>query len=109
MRLAEAAGRAPDWASAHADDLLVMPLVLTAVLAAHRLAGRPADWILPLAHSLPVLAAYSVFFEVLLPRWDARATADGADVLAYAAGWLVHRILLNVPGSPCGHGASGRS
>ena len=112
MRWAEAVDRVPAWAAARVDDVLIMPLLLAAILASHRLAGRPAGWILPLSHSMPVLAGYALFFEVVLPRLDARATADGLDVAAYAAGWLVFQFLLNVPGTgaaTCDPGVSVRS
>lgn len=109
VRVAEALQVAPDLVSSHLDDLIVMPVVLVAVLAAHRLAGRPAAWTLPLTHSLPVLGAYGLFFEGLLPRLDPRATADIRDLAAYAAGWIIFQTLLNLPGDPCGDGPSSRS
>lgn len=112
MRWAEAVGQLPAWAAARVDDLLIMPLLLTAVLASHRLAGRPAGWVLPLSHSLAVLAGYALFFEAVLPRLDTRSTADVLDVATYAAGWAVFQFLLNVPGTgaaTCDAGVSVRS
>jgi len=110
IRGAEARGTVPFWAASRLDDLLIMPLLLTVVLAAHRLAGRSATWVLPLGHSLPVLVAYSLFFEAILPRLDSRAISDILDVPAYAAGWLVFQFLLNKPGESTGdNGQSDRS
>ena len=95
----EASGTAPPWASARLDDLVCLPLVLTVILALHRLAGRPPTWPLPLAHGLAVTLGYALFFEWVLPRWDARAVADGGDVLCYAAGLIVFQLLINRAGT----------
>jgi len=93
-RLAEAVGVAPAWTAGTLDDLVCMPLVLSLVTAAQRLGGRAPAWRLPVVHGLAVTAAYALFFEVLLPRWDARATGDPRDVLAYAAGFAVYHLVV---------------
>ena len=98
-RVAEGSGVAPPWAIARVDDLVCLPLVLSAVLALHRLAGRPAPWRLPLHHGLLVAAAYGLFFEFLLPRWDAGAVGDTGDILCYAAGLAVFQLLINRNGT----------
>lgn len=98
-RAAEASGTAPTWTAARLDDLVCLPLVLAAVLALHRLAGRPASWRLPLVHGLLVTAGYALFFELVLPHWDVRAVADGGDVLCYAAGFVVFQLLINRGGT----------
>ncbi len=94
-RVAEASGTAPLWAAARLDDLVCLPLVLSAVLALHRLAGRPAAWRLPLRHGLLVATAYGLFFEFVLPRWDPRAVGDAGDIVCYAAGLVVFQLLIN--------------
>ena len=98
-RAAEASGTAPPWASARLDDLVCLPLVLSAVLALHRLAGRPAAWRLPWRHGLLVTACYGLFFEFVLPRWDAGAVGDAGDILCYAAGLAVFQLLINRNGT----------
>ncbi len=96
-RLAEALGIAPAWTAGSLDDLVCMPLVLSLVTAAQRLGGRAPAWRLPPAHGLAITAAYALFFEGLLPRWDARATGDPRDVLAYAAGCALFHLVVNRP------------
>ena len=99
LRLAEATGALPGWLDSWGDDLLCLPLVLTMALAVHRLAGRPADWILPWSHALAVLVLYAVLFELVLPRTAIVAVADPLDVAAYLVGGVLFLVLLNVPGA----------
>lgn len=96
-RLGEAGGLAPRWASSHLDDLVCMPLVLGLILAVHRAAGRSGSWRLPFRHGLVVTGIFAVVFEVLLPHWQANATADPVDIAAYGLGLLVFHHLVNRP------------
>lgn len=107
LRLGEASGTAPGWARSYLDDALCLPLVLTGVLAVHRLGSRDPRWCLPLSHGLLALGLYGLLFEVLLPRIGGSAVADPVDLVMYAAGLAFFQLLINRPG--CGSIQSCRS
>ena len=92
IRLGETLGIAPGWARGYVDDFLCLPLVLSLALMAHRLGGRS---VLPFSHGLLALGAFTIFFEVVLPRSGCGAVADPLDVLMYLAGFLVFQFCLN--------------
>jgi len=104
VRVGEAGGWAPGWVRHFGDDFLCLPLLLTLVWAAHRLAGRPASYRLPLKHSLAVLVVVTIYFEVVLPGRDPRAVGDPLDFLMYLGGLLFFHFVMNRPGRE----ASGR-
>ena len=85
----------PPLVAFYLADLLFMPLLLSFALAGQQVVyGRdhlPATWL------LGAWAGASLWFEVLLPRWSARAVADPFDVLAYALGTLAFHRWLNQP------------
>ncbi len=97
VRLLEAAGSAPGWVRGYGDDLLCLPLVLSVVLTAHRLAGRSGRFTLPGFHGLLAVLLFGILFEGILPLTAAGAVADPLDVLMYLAGFLVFQAGLNQP------------
>lgn len=107
LRMAEASGTAPGWARCYLDDALCLPLVLTGVLAVHRLVSRDRRWRLPLSHGLVALVLFGIYFEVLLPRLTAAAVADPLDLVMYTAGLAVFHLSINRQG--CGSRRSCRS
>ncbi|HEX8329226.1 MAG TPA: magnesium citrate secondary transporter [Hymenobacter sp.] len=87
----------PPWLTSYLSDVLFLPLALSFALAVHQvLYGRHAT--LPGTWVLAAWAGVALWFEALLPRWSATASADPADVLAYAAGALIFQRWLNKPG-----------
>ncbi len=96
-RLLEAAEATNTALASWLDDLLVMPLVLGLVLGLQRLRRRDAAWVVPDLQIIAAVLLYAVLFEVLLPRWNAVAVADGWDVAAYAVGALIFRESINRP------------
>ncbi len=83
----------PAWIDAHLTDLLCLPLVLCLARAADA-RRRGAARRLPPLHGLAVWLLYSGLFEGALPALG-RGTGDPADVVAYAAGWLLFEAALN--------------
>ncbi|WP_299706216.1 magnesium citrate secondary transporter [uncultured Pontibacter sp.] len=79
------------------DDLLAMPIVLTIILAAERIYFRKDDFVLPLAWISGAVAAFSVFFELILPPFSQKHTADWLDVVAYAVGAVLFHFTVNRP------------
>ncbi|WP_187263409.1 magnesium citrate secondary transporter [Pontibacter beigongshangensis] len=81
----------------HLDDLLCLPLALTVVLAAERWYFKRPGFVLPVSYILSAFAVFAVVFELLLPLFFTRYTADALDVQAYAAGGLAFYLILNKP------------
>ncbi|RFP66569.1 hypothetical protein D0N36_02340 [Hymenobacter lapidiphilus] len=85
---------------AHLADALALPLLLTLELwGLRRFYFRQPAFVLPRSWIFSSWLAFSLWFEWLLPRFDARATADWRDVLAYALGGLVFARWMNRPAS----------
>lgn len=97
VRLGEHQGWLAGWARGYLDDVLFVPLVLTAALVGHRAAGAGPRWILPVWHGLAVVALTGLVFEWGLPRLFGRGVADPADLLAYLAGWVLFTLIVNRP------------
>jgi hypothetical protein len=95
VRLGEAHGSAPGWVRNYGDDFLCLPLVLSLVLAIHRLTGHGSRTTLPVLHSLLALGIFAVYFEGVLPHTGSGSVADPLDVLMYLAGFLVFHFGLN--------------
>nr|MEE4268724.1 hypothetical protein [Candidatus Krumholzibacteria bacterium] len=95
LKVWEGLGVMPRLITSYADDFLCLPLVLTGVLLAHRLASGGQARTLPLSHGLAALAAFSLYFEGILPRLSSRVTADPWDVAMYVLGFLVFQAVIN--------------
>jgi hypothetical protein len=108
LRWAEAVGGLPAWAAGWGNDLVCLPLLLTATLFVHRFRGRGPGWRLPVAHGLAAVAFFGLVFELLLPRLDVRATADPWDLAAYLVGWAFFQVVINVPAPARGLPAAAR-
>lgn len=93
--------RPPALLRAHLADALALPLLLTLALwLLRRFYFRRPAFVLPASWVFSTWLAFSLWFEWLLPRFDARATADWRDVLAYSLGGLVFACWLNRPAGP---------
>jgi hypothetical protein len=79
------------------DDVLVLPLALGFALWLQRRRGRPPGWTLPGAQVVLAVVLYAVVFEIVLPAFTERATADPWDAPAFAAGGVLFHVLLNRP------------
>jgi len=85
--------------TSYLGDALCLPILLSLALALHRAlicrtGTLPGTWV------LGAWLAVSVWFEGLLPRWSAQATADPLDVLAYGLGALAFHRWFNRPPRP---------
>ncbi|MEJ8802558.1 hypothetical protein [Pontibacter sp. H249] len=79
----------------HLDDFLCLPLTLTIILAAERVYFQNPAFILPKRYLVIAAVLFSLMFEVILPLFAARYTADPWDVIAYAAGALLFQLSIN--------------
>jgi hypothetical protein len=81
------------------DDLLAMPVILGITLQAFRLIYRNKKHFIFTKLQIFIGTAYiSFLFEVLLPRWSGRYTADPWDVLCYALGATYFYFFINRKG-----------
>ncbi|MBO0357945.1 hypothetical protein J0X19_08315 [Hymenobacter sp. BT186] len=88
----------PDAVRFHLADLLALPLELTLILYfMRRWYFRRPSFVLPASWIVSTWVVFAGWFEVLLPLFDRRATADPLDVLAYAVGGFIFRRWLNRP------------
>ena len=87
--------KVPSLVDFYLTDVLCLPLVLGLVLGAQRLWSADREGKLPLWHGVSAVIIYSVYFEVLLPRWNEQAIGDPLDGLSYLLGWLIFEIFIN--------------
>ncbi|WP_375437924.1 hypothetical protein [uncultured Hymenobacter sp.] len=79
-------------------DVLALPLELTLILYVMRhWYFRSPGFKLPASWIFSAWLVTAIWFEGVLPRIDARATADPLDVVAYAVGGLLFWRWLNRP------------
>ncbi|MFD2719050.1 hypothetical protein ACFST9_10005 [Hymenobacter monticola] len=91
-------GPLPPLLTSYLSDLAAMPVMLTLAVAAYRrMVARSQAFVLPDAWLGWSWVAVSMWFEGILPLFDAQAVADPLDALAYAAGTLAFRRWLNRP------------
>lgn len=85
-QVVQKAGIAIPFLHSYLDDLLCMPVVLTLSLVFMRALKRKPGYRLKVPLVIFTVAYVAVFFEVLLPRMNARYHGDAWDLLAYLAG-----------------------
>ena len=79
----------PNWVLFYVNDFICMPIVLfLCLLATQTFAKRPVTK-LPYLPILFLTSFYAIYFELLLPRFAERYTADFLDVLMYFGGSLL--------------------
>ena len=93
----------PALLTAYLGDVVSMPIMLTLALFAQRcLVAHSRTFVFPSSWLLFAWLYVSVWFEVLLPCFSARAVADPFDVGAYALGTLAFSHWLNRAGEEAG-------
>ncbi|MGB5982052.1 MAG: hypothetical protein WBG46_07890 [Nonlabens sp.] len=79
------------------NDLLIIPLVLTAALNVVWLIKKNKTIQLGILSIFSVFALYSYYFEYYLPEHTERYTADIYDIVCYGIGSVVFYILQRLP------------
>ena len=79
------------WADSYMDPLCTVPVALGVPSIAARIIR--SDFVLPWWAVVSFTAALAVAFEVWIPSFDARFTADPLDTLAYFAGAGIWRFV----------------
>ena len=83
---------------AYLEDLLALPLVLkTGLLSVQWINKRWRSFVLSQREVLVITCLFSVYFEWLMPRSTTAFTADGWDVVCYAAGSAAFLFWMNKP------------
>ncbi|MBA3899460.1 MAG: magnesium citrate secondary transporter [Bacteroidetes bacterium] len=80
---------------AYLDDLLCMPVVLTLTLFILRWIIKSPDYTFSKKQVIFALLYFSFAFEVLLPLYSEKYTADVFDVLAYGIGAVIFYKYIN--------------
>ncbi len=76
----------PNWVYFYLGDLLCMPFVLSLCLVAVRIIKNDDSLYIPLGPIIALTAFYALYFEWLLPQYNARYTGDIIDVVMYILG-----------------------
>lgn len=80
----------------HFEDLLALPVILkSAQLSMRVVVPRFRNYVIPLRDGLLILLAFSLYYEMYLPVYDPRFTADILDVFCYAAGFVIFECCMN--------------
>jgi len=83
----------PVFINNYINDFLIIPIVLSICLFVLRLTRGDINFKIPLTLVLLLCIAYSIFFEVILPKTHYRYTADVFDVFLYFLGGLWFFVL----------------
>lgn len=84
----------PNWLRFYLDDLLCLPLILTVTLFVLRIFYGPQRR-LSFYHILFAVLYVAIIFEVILPQFMDRYTADFLDLFFYAMGGALFYLFLN--------------
>ncbi|MBB6609553.1 hypothetical protein H7F15_00750 [Pontibacter sp. Tf4] len=79
------------------DDLLCMPVVLTIALTAERLYFRNPAFVFAPVYSVVAVVLFSICFELVLPAFSSKYTADALDMVFYSLGALIFQVTVNKP------------
>ncbi|WP_181151268.1 hypothetical protein [Sphingobacterium gobiense] len=77
------------------DPTLFMPIVLPLIGWERQLIYKNPGYTIPSSHVFGCFLLVSVLFEIVLPLWNERMTADVWDVPFYALGALIYTITAN--------------
>jgi len=83
----------PSIINNYVNDFLIIPIVLSVCLYALRFTRNNNNFTIPLIVVFVLCAAYSIFFEVILPKTHQRYTGDVIDVFLYFLGGLWFFVL----------------
>ena len=78
----------PESINNHFNDFLFIPIVLKVCQSFLRYLQSNMFYKLPLTFCLSVTIGYSVFFEIIIPNYNLRYTADLYDVFCYFFGLI---------------------
>ncbi len=71
---------------AYLDDLLLFPVLLPVIAWVHRRFSGSDRMMIPFSHVVLAVGSYSLFFEIIAPRFLSVGEGDPLDVVAYSLG-----------------------
>ena len=77
----------------YVNDFLIVPIILTVSLYFLRWSKNNASYQIPLWIVLYLSGLYTIIFEVFLPRFHPRYTADHIDIILYFASGFIFYML----------------
>ena len=83
----------PIWATSYLNDFLCMPIILTICLKMVHYLTKDRLIKISIAQALALTFFYAIYFELILPQFVDRYTADLVDVLLYFSGAILFLIL----------------
>lgn len=83
----------PWWFRNYLNDFLCMPIILAICLKGVQLLKSDKDIRISLFSALSLAAFYSLYFEIILPKFMERYTADVFDMILYFGGALLFYFL----------------
>ncbi|MFD2516670.1 hypothetical protein [Salinimicrobium flavum] len=87
----------PDWLRFYLNDFLCMPIILSLCLLTVQKLKKDSNIRLSLFTVLSLATFYSIYFEILLPQFMERYTADVIDVILYFTGSVLFYYLQEPP------------
>ncbi|MBX0289334.1 hypothetical protein K3G63_02730 [Hymenobacter sp. HSC-4F20] len=88
----------PTFINSHLADLVDLPLQLTVLLwILRRYYFRQPSFVLPVSWIVASWVVIAVWFELIMPFFNSRMTADPLDVVAYSIGGVVFWRWMNRP------------
>lgn len=81
--------KTPVWFSSYLSDLFALPLILSFTLIILRKVKNLPEYLLNRKMIVFVVCYVGVVFEVLLPQFSSRYTADFLDAIMYGVGGLL--------------------
>jgi membrane-associated PAP2 superfamily phosphatase len=91
-------GAPPQLLSSYFEDLVAVPIIFGgALLGAQLLRRQWRGLVLTQTETWVLTGLFALYFELILPVWDARFTQDPWDVVCYGAGNLFFSRVLNKP------------
>lgn len=80
------------------EDLIAVPIVLkTALLSVQLLRKSWRNFVFKRLEIICITALFSIYFEWILPYFNAAFTADHLDLICYGIGAWFYMLILNTP------------
>ncbi|WP_405198075.1 hypothetical protein [Christiangramia sp. LLG6405-1] len=83
----------PEWTTSYLNDFLCMPIILTICLKMAHYLTKDRSIKISIAQALALTCFYAIYFELILPQFVERYTADLFDVILYFSGAILFLIL----------------
>lgn len=83
----------PEFINNYLNDFLCLPIVLKVCLYAVRYIKSNESAVIPLPLQISITLLFIIYFESVLPRFNARYTGDILDLIAYSGGLFLFMLI----------------